>query len=84
MYNSVISDEALGVLLQEINKNIRDDKLNDLYLITPILIKEAVGNIKIGKSDVSYDFKSDAFINCIEALAIVLSFILNPFLYSAS
>ena len=80
LYNSVLSDDALGELLTQINNDISDDDLVDVNQITPDLIQEAIDHLKTGKSDVDYDWKSEAFIHGAEALASPLSFIFKCFL----
>ena len=80
LYNSVISDDALGVLLDEINENISEEDLQDVDKITSSVIKDSIDNLKMGKSDVQYDWKSEAFIHGIDALASPLAFLFKSFL----
>ena len=61
LYNSVISDDALGELLDQVNNDISVDSLNDVDKINGDIIKEAIGHLRKGKSDVEYDWKSEAF-----------------------
>ena len=80
LYNSVISDDAVKDLLININTNINDESLGDIDKITENLIKEAIGHLKNNKSDVDHDWKSDAFINGVDALASPIAFIFKCFL----
>ena len=62
------------------NNNIDEESLIEVDKITPSLIKEAIGKLKASKSDIDYDWKSDAFIHGVEALASPLSLIFKSFL----
>ena len=80
LYNSVISDDALGDLLAQVNSEISGDSLSDVDKINDNLIKEAIGHLRKGKSDVDFDWKSEAFIHGIDCLASPLAFIFKSFL----
>ena len=80
LYNSVISDDALGDLLKNINGGIGESDLIVVDLITTEVIKEAIGHLTKSKSDVDYDWKSDAFIYGMDALLHPLSVIFKTFL----
>ena len=55
-------------MLNEIKGNINDNDLDIVDRVNPDiqnldLIKQAIDKMKPGKSDVSYDFGSDGFLN---------------------
>ena len=80
LFNSVPSDEALNELLKNININISEESLSDVDKISSTLIKDAINHLQKNKSDVSYDWKSDAFIQGAEALCSPLAFLFKSFL----
>ena len=51
LYNSVISDNALGELLDQVNNEITVDSLNDVDKINGDLIKEAIGNLVLEEGE---------------------------------
>ena len=80
LYSSVPSDEKVQTLLNEIKDNIGDSDLDIVDKVNPILIKEAIEKMKRGKSDVTYDFGSDGFLNASDVLASPISFLFKAFL----
>ena len=80
MYSSVPSDDKVQELLNEIKGNINDNDLDIVDRVNPDLIKQAIDKMKPGKSDVSYDFGSDGFLNASDVLASPISFLFKAFL----
>ena len=84
LFNSVPSDDKVKDLLKIINEELTDDDLQIIDLVDSELIKEAIGKLKTGKSDCSFDFGSDAYINASETLSTPIAFLFKTFLIHGS
>ena len=60
--------------------NINNNSLNEVDKVTEKLLIESISHLRNKKSDVDYDWKSDAFIHGVKVLASPLAFIFKCFL----
>ena len=55
--------DEFNVLKDAINKNVDNTSMKDIKNVDESLVKEALGRMKSGKSDVLYEYSSDMLIN---------------------
>ena len=63
LYNSAGSHVEMEEIKAKLSVPIRADSMEEVNRVTGAVVKEAVGLMKTGKSDVSEGFTSDALIN---------------------
>ena len=80
LYNSVPSNVELQEILHSINIDVNMNDLESVDLIDGDLVKQAIGKLKLGKSDSQFMFGSDALIHGSEILSDKLAFIFRTFL----
>ena len=64
LYNSVDDTEELAEIEQYLNKNINESSLNEVKVVTPQLVREAIGLLKNDKTDPVFTFTSNCLKNC--------------------
>ena len=62
LYNTHDSHNDMNDLLVDLNNDISQNSMNDVELVTPEVVFQAISSINSNKSDNNFDFKSDAFI----------------------
>ena len=80
LYNSVPSEIKVLDILKEVNEEISERDLDEVDFVDKALIKEAIGNLKRGKSDVESNFASDAFINASDEISEPIAMLIKTFL----
>ena len=79
LFNSVPSDEKVNDLSGTLNAELKNES-EVIDLVSSDIIKEAIGKMKSGKSDCSFDFGSDAFLKASDVLSGPISFLFKSFL----
>ena len=80
LYNSVDDKENLMAVLQHLNININSSNLNDVEMITPKLIEQAISKLKNDKTDPIFQFNSNCLKNAPSNLCVHLAKLFKMFL----
>lgn len=80
IYNTHTDENSLIQIRNSIDQNIFRDDLACLNTITPELVMKLMKKLNCGKNDPAFNFKSDAFINSREILAVPLANLFKAFL----
>ena len=80
LFSSVKSDNEMNDFLKKVNTEINDEELLQVDKVSESLLKEAIDHLRKGKSDVEFDWKSEAFIVGVDSLASPLAFLFKTFL----
>ena len=80
LYNVHKDKTEVNQILADINSEITDSDADEVNKITPTLIKSMIHNMKSGKNDVQFDFRSDALKVGVQQLAFHISGIFKTFL----
>ena len=77
LFNQNISSD-MNVLLNKLNNNI--ENLNDVVMVSPAIVFQAINSISNSKSDNMYSFKSDAVLNASDLLTDHFTLMIQSFL----
>ena len=80
LYNSVDDEENMKEVLDEIQSAISEESINDVNLVTPEVITEAVKEIKPNKNDPVFNFNSNCIKHAPASLYYHLSNMIKAFL----
>ena len=82
IYENLYNSEPSADEVNEMNKNLNlnEEDLSIVDLVNAELIKIAIDKLKCGKSDVLFDFGSDAFIKARDTVAEPIAFLFRTFL----
>ena len=77
IYNKHVDRENLSRIINSVSTNISNADITWTDKITPSLVKKLIGNLKSGKNDEYFSFKSDALKNSMELVSSPLAKILK-------
>ena len=80
MLTCIIRSLLMKSCKRSINIDVSMDDLKSVSMIDDDVVRQAIGKLKLGKSDCQFNFGSDAFIHGIDILSERLAFIVKSFL----
>jgi type II secretory pathway component PulF len=80
LYNSVEDTENMARVSNKVEEEVNSHSIRDVNLVTPEIVKTAIGKLKPGKTDPVFKFSSDCIKVDSEQLVELLAIIIQCFL----